>query len=376
MLIMVGCQNTRRIRRMSTGFDEGGTDRLVCGIPTGGAATEAATEAARGGADAGAAEEVVATRPFSAFKPNMFLGNVVPLGAGRDDLAYSVGIPIGAADFSVEFWYRAYWGSAAPNADIQTGIWLTRPVLNAGIYQDYGARIFSTSGQLLNGHYRDVAFGGAINENIWMSNAATIYPVGWNHYCMNLDRNTTNTMTAYQNALTGWADSAETPISNVNMGTLNLTIGTSPLLGTVASYASATPDDWTSYSQVYGSFGPFAIHNRILTVAEMRESAANRTVQNLGAAVTLVNYDWRSPLFVDGWDFESDNILEGVGYLPETRDIQLAAIHGTVSEELDRSGNGRNYPLNVSATYDTPVANQAVLAYGVDKFFYSGGYPI
>jgi len=343
---------------MATGFNYGGTERLLCGIPGGGSSTPTI-------AVTGAAVGVGTTTvwPPGSFKPNVFLGALGHFGPAYNDLTFSVQVPINNIHFSVEWWYRGYWGSAAPNSDAQTGWWLVRPVLNAGRYTDWGARTTATSGQRPRPAYRSVPWGGIVGVDC--AGAPDVYPMGWSHYVANYDR--TGNVTAYNNALTGWAFSNNGPLDATDMDNLHLTIGHDIIVNTAVD---ATPDDW-NFVQVYGTFGPFAIHNRLLTVAEMQQSTLNRRVNNLGAATTLVNYDWTNPQGVTGWDSDGDNTPEGTYYHPNLRGVPWAAPTGTTVVERDLSGNGRDYPMRVAAGY-SPTALSNV-AYGVDPFFLGGG---
>lgn len=339
---------------MATGFSEEGTERLLCGAPPS-----------------------AATVPVgSGFKSNIFYGAGNHLGQGLDDLTYTVEIPINAGDFSVEWWWLAFWGSAAPNSDVPTEMRFIRPIAGgggAGQFRHYAVIINATSGQRWRSNYRDVEYGGAANSN--MACHPDVYPIGWQHYCVNFDRS--GNMEAYVSGIAG----ATAAISATDLNNLNFCIGASYIGSSTSGYGSTqdtTPEDW-NFTHCYGAWGPFAIHNRLLTVAEMQESALNRRVNNLGAAVTLCCYDWTNPTYITGWDSTALNVPLGFRYMPQQRGMSFAAPTGTagVPVEWDLSGNNRHYPLQVLTAYSsgnwfsTPC--RSYLAYGVDPFFFHGG---
>lgn len=137
----------------------------------------------------------------------------------------------------------------------------------------------------------------------------------------------------------------------------------------------ATPNDW-NFGHNFGVWGPFAIHNRLLTVPEMQESTLNRTVQNI-AAVTLACYHWDQPIGVTGWDFDVTHMAQGMYYQPWLRGMPIGAPTGTTVTEYDKSGNTRHYPINVSAIYGvnnfTETLPRARCLYAMDPFFRRGG---
>jgi hypothetical protein len=98
--------------------------------------------------------------------------------------------------------------------------------------------------------------------------------------------------------------------------------------------------------------GPIAMHNRLMTSAEINESFQQRRVQNI-ASVTQVLWDWRYVTGMAGWDFTEANLVHIWSSMVDLPMGIPRGAAGTVTVP-DQSGNGNDLTIPTRATYGTP----------------------
>ncbi len=187
----------------------------------------------------------------------------------------------------------------------------------------------------------------------------------WSHYVVNYDRN----------------GDMEFLIDAESRATVSISAQTDSVVGEVHALTSThtfphhdpTFANWFSSSVFPVIIGPFAIHNRLMTNAEIQNSYRNYKVQNI-SSVSLINFDWRKIEDETGWDVDWDNMMLGhKAGLPVPAAVPQGAV-GTVTVR-DRTSNGNHWTLQTVAdytTYDAVIGDEDgkwPLAFGSDPFF-------
>lgn len=128
------------------------------------------------------------------------------------------------------------------------------------------------------------------------------------------------------------------------------------------TYAIANPNyddnasqflDWSALNLCRMAWGPWAIHNRILTAAEITSSYHEKRCQNLGSTVTVIYIDPKNVESVTAWDHDASHVLYGIRVsLLGGPPIGIPRAAQGVARLTDTSGNNRHITLPTRATYD------------------------
>lgn len=268
-------------------------------------------------------------------------------------------LTIGTSDFSIEFWaIRRYSNNPGSDEQFYTGILENDP-------GDFPIQLasFRWTTTALTVRATVINAGGAFV-------GATRLGV-WNHYVLNADRNG-NATVYIDNDLKDTFDISGDVAESLTGEVHALTNDHS---------APAHDSDITALGN-YASFpvmiGPFAIHSRLMTQAEIELSFRNRTVQSFGAATTQIRFEWRNYEGETGWDLDYTRLMTGHQFgLTVPAGCPLGA-SGDVTTE-DSSGNARHWTLPTLATtaaYDARVQDTFTdengtwpLAFGADIYF-------
>ena len=249
-------------------------------------------------------------------------------------------VTIGTSDLSIECWVRKRLGNS-PGQDEQfwTGLLVNDaptsfPNIAAGFWwaddeaqgvQLWFARVPGTAPiQLIS-----TALMGELQE--------------WTHFCGNFTR--AGNMEIFRNNVSEGtasiaAQSAAQGATQIHALTSDHAVG----------YHTADITDWSTIAIFPVMLGPFAIHNRVLTAAEMQDSIQSRKVQNLGASVTYVYYSWHSIEGATGWDRNLDRMMIGHRAGLQVPGGAPQGASGTVFVR-DGSGNDRHWFMPTLADY-------------------------
>lgn len=138
------------------------------------------------------------------------------------------------------------------------------------------------------------------------------------------------------------------------------------------------PSDASGLDKAISIYGPVAMHNRLLTAAEINDSIINRRVNDFGSSITIVRYNWNVQ-GETGWEHRVDHGNNGVsndGFYPlgtSTLFNPVAyaspiGVAGTVFVE-DLSGNNRHFFPPVRTEYGTASPTWFESAFTIDRFF-------
>lgn len=308
---------------MSTGYDDGGSTRLVCVGPP------------------DATPDSVISDPSTPSPPGSLIPNVF-YGGGEHAYNAVSQATVGVNDVSLELWFK--------------------PVRPSN--QDQGWRIsLSDVGSPSTERFLVYTNPGATSAHAeyqpgGTANYFTIAPK-WSYLVARWDRDLQveiwiDGVQEHQAAL---ADAA----GPTNWGALEFY---PPFVSTPSALADDENLNW--------AVGPLALHTGLLTAAQQLSSMRRRGIQLLGA--TLAAYDWRGVTGHTGWEFSIDSLEIGI------RDTFEQSYHepgcptgadGTVVIP-DISGNGRDVTLSTLATYPAVAAFQADrgrCAFSRDIFF-------
>lgn len=282
---------------MSTGYDDGGVDDLNCVGP-----------------------------PWE-FEPTAFTGVSPKVLTGVPAIA------LGVADFSFEFWW--IWENGPQNASSDINYVIGFGDNSEAMYPV--ARIYCSN----------AAYTMRLDFNHDPTNGATLINGGnvaigngrWVHVACNFDR--TGNMDLY--ADTTLLDS--TAINANNLGSRRFY----PYVNYLGLETSYDPLGAGYYVESRGMIGMVAMHNRLMTVAEINESFQERRVQNI-PAVTQIMYDWRKIEGMTGWDYDKNHLLEGLAVIIDYPMGIPEGTGGTVTVP-DQSGNGNDFMLPTRAGY-------------------------
>jgi hypothetical protein len=283
------------------------------------------------------------------FKPKVFCGRVPWPGAGQAPT-----VAIGAGDLSYEVWARRKFGNS-PGSDF---------FFFSGIVGDASWQA------AMNFHAGDDLVDARFDEDFDRLGIDTIFNQGpeasslWSHYAVNCDRD--GNMELFIDVES--KGTVDISAQNSDLGSVEV----HPLVGEGALYGNDAVfefEAWTQYTILPVMVGPFAVHNRLLTTAEMEDSYRFRKVNSLGSGTTLVLYDWD---IVDetGWDFDVTHLYWGIR---AGLAIPYAMPTGTAARVLDKSGNENHWTLPGAASYGATRATWATVAFGTDPFFRGGG---
>lgn len=274
-------------------------------------------------------------------------------------LAYYPTYAFNLGDFSFEFWFRWGIGNASITSDVFTHFGISDAVIADFLYAG-GATDWARL--QLAGFTHDInevrirAGGGAWNQGTGAGFAAI--PPGWCHIAVTFDRN--GNMLTYLNG-------ALVDTTNIAAGAAQ-SLGTCYVIGpggeqwsTLAMPTGNWYDqfpvgnffaDWTGWTQARGYFGPWAVHNRILTPAEVSEAYNEQRCQNLGAAVTIIYIDPKNVEGVTAWDHDPSHVITGIR-AASMGGLTLGIPRGaaTTCTLQDSSGNGRHITLPTRAAY-------------------------
>ncbi len=282
-------------------------------------------------------------------------------------------IPLGVADFSIEFWHRmSALGGAAGGDNADVGFW-HNPVSDAN--HAFGATWYTYTGDGCDRSIYDDRHsppGGVTQvENGFASD------IGWHHHVVNFDRDGNMEL---------WRDGVE----NDNVAINNTNLGTTAF----ASWVGADNDGGTGWEEWHdadltefdfkhfnGIIGPVAVHTgagSLLTAVQMRDSMERRYVNSF--ATTALLFDWRRPQEVQGWDGNRSNIIRGIS---DYATIPIAAPEGVDGTIIvpDLSGNDNDWVLTTRPEYNstgitafaTGDVGLSCCAFGSDPFFKHGG---
>jgi len=132
-------------------------------------------------------------------------------------------------------------------------------------------------------------------------------------------------------------------------------------------------NDITSFAPAHVVIGPIAMHMRLLTPAEIRDSVRGKRVQNFGTPNTRICWDWRLIERLDGnpvdWDFDDTHITDAfwVGLDGRAMGSPLGAA-GTVRIP-DLSGSNNHLVLPTQLAYGPAVADRSSSTFLCDPFW-------
>ncbi len=314
---------------MSTGWDQGGTPRLICADPS---------------------ENIVA---------NVFIGESPWRGATPSPTPPA--IDLGTTDHSIEFWVKWKFGNS-PGDDL---FFYSMFLRHSG---GFGRSQFGI--QWLTGAPN---FTVAINGVGSIPNISAGQTGVWGHYCLNMDRSA-DLEVFINNVSEGTDDISGSAAVDLGSSDFYPLIYEEPLkLATNQGFADG-PNTWASNAISPVILGPIAVHNRLMTAAEREASRVSVGVQDFGSSVTLLRYNW-DVSGETGWDRDLAHILNAFRVGAST---PMAAPTGTEPDVIvvDQSGNGNHYPLAVASSYPATganvtevAANKASVALGSDTFF-------
>lgn len=306
---------------MATGYDETGTDELLCGAPP----------------DAGVEE----------FVPNCTSGMFPAVWSYFPTYNFST------TDFSYEFWYHWALGDSNTTSDVFSVI---------GAADDPGAlgnadavalvRLSNTAYQMRLEYNHDPGNGATLITSLW--SAVPGPEDGWLHCVAQFDRS-------------GNMELVINTISIVTQAINNNALGTRmfmPLVGNNGNDLSYNPTAWDytynafeptyetgwgTFTQCRGRLGPISLHNRLMTDAEILESFQERRVQDI-ATVTQIKWDWTDVTGNDTWDFDETHIVASIrSSLGTPMGIPEAAAAAVTVP--DTSGNSNAITIPTRAAY-------------------------
>lgn len=315
---------------MASGYDEDGTlERLVCVSPP--------------DAGGGGASEIIPSTFFS----------VSHNGYTPFDLALGVG------DFSFEFWVRhvpnSQNGPGAPGivntvqlfgisevAVVATQVPPAADVdIDASVYSS-----FTPAGSLATWYGGQEPPGGITN---WVHGTK----VNWQHVVANFDRNV----------------QMEVLVDGVSIGVDALADAGAPenILAHPFHFGDMVIDVIGAGNNPRSAFGPMALHQVILTAAQIRESMGRKHVQLL--ATTMCAYDWRGVTGHTGWETDVTLMEPGLTELSSRCSETVVAPKGTNGDVVipDLSGNARDIALWTAPVYTAAAPGRC--AFGADPFF-------
>lgn len=287
---------------MTTGYDEEGIEELVCVEP-----------------------------PSGDFVPTAMCALVIA-GDEGPSLTFGVG------DFAIEVWLKWAQGDDSPGADVTC--WLGAfDVVAPGGASNHGAAVrISATSFTLQARYDETLAGVGVVV------ISGVIPFGWNHFVMNYDRS--GNLELVVNGTSGGTVAIN---ANAMAATSILPYFSKELDLRTAAMVNNDDADWFGNIVSRMWQGPIAIHSRLLTDAEIKESYHEHRVQNI-SGVTEILWNPRDVTGQTGWEHREDYICSldrGLLHLPFGAP---EGVYGTVILP-DSSGNGRDFSLPVAASY-------------------------
>lgn len=280
---------------MATGYDEEGIEELVCVDPPIG----------------------------DDFTPTALYGGIYE---GDEFPTYAFGVN----DFSYEFWVKWCQGNDSPGADTTSlaAVWaIPAYTPRAGLW-------------VLPTAYGIAAIYAGVSAGY-----QTI-PLGWSHLAANYDRS--GTLDYYVN---GTQEGTQPAINANDMGTISFCPSFAAVndARNVVMNGNNDGPTWYGGSVIRIWTGLVAMHNRLLTAAEILESYTQRRVQNI-SGVTQIRWDPRDLEGHTGWETRSEYLASS---LRGGLSLPWGAPLGTYGEVLipDSSGNGNDLLLPVATAY-------------------------
>jgi len=295
---------------------------------------------------------------FADFVPNAYSGIFCHVTTPMLYPSYALNL----SDFSFEAWLRWGMGNLNVTSDVYTTFGISDAVTPNFIYSltgacDLASIYFSNVSYIVN-DIRMQAGAGAW-ETSGVAGGYAI-PMEWCHLAVTFDRD--GNMLSY--------------INSSLVDTFNMAAGAAQSMGTVyligpgaethGDYTQAAnydgffwPFEMFSFTQVRTHWGPWAIHNRILTPAEISQSYRERRCQSLGAATTIIYIDPKNVDGVSEWDFDPTHV--GFGIRASTLGLNIGIPAGVAETVrlLDSSGNNRHITLptrtGYADVYGTPL---------------------
>jgi hypothetical protein len=260
-------------------------------------------------------------------------------------------VALGAANFSWEGWFRWSMGHDNPEG---TDAWLDaigfviRDPSVPGAPRIIAGLEIHPNAYRVNPTY-DPDPGDPTFASQIQGAAELVYPYSnWNHLAMNFNR--AGNMDTYLNSTL--VDTVA--INNVDLGTRSffpyiIGQGNNDHTYDPTGFYDDNWANWTTFFQNRMHCGPMAMHNRLMTQAEISESYVQKRVQNI-AAVTQICWYWSNVVGNTGWYTNEANLIF----------CHRATLHrpllcpegalGTVTV-TDVSGTGNNLTLPTIATY-------------------------
>lgn len=265
-------------------------------------------------------------------------------------------LTMGVGDFSFEMWMKNILPSSWDTGSFYWGLFLSGTIAES-IYLAPNWGAFGG----VEAFYNPAGFVGYLSDP----------PDGWFHVAANFDRNV----------------QLELYINGTLQGVSALPdIGAPTNWGAHDFYPGWHTAPWDDGDWPTVGMGPCAVHQVLLTPAQMLESVRRKHVQLLGT--TMAAYDWRGLRGYTGWEFDRTLMAEGVdaragnglgtGALrngfpaSESPACPLGALGDVVVPDL--SGNGNDitmWTLPAYTRWDTVPANLLYgrCAFGHDLFF-------
>lgn len=319
--------------------DQAGTDRFVCLDPPNG----------------GEGDDM---------KANVFLGYPWPRPQPESPAVPTVAL--GTSDLAIEVWALRKFRANPSGSDEQ---WWTGLMVDDGSASGFPDPVAALQWQN-NTPSVVMQFNGTGSGSGTISGTATIPQREglWNHYCMNCDRS--GNMELFINAI-----SEDTEDISSDSGDSMPAADVHPLTADNIGAMDGPVNDWSASYPVFPVIvGPMAVHNRLLTRAEMVNSYRHKKTQNLGSGVTLIRFNFND---VDGetdWDTNQDHIINGIrAAIP----CPAGVPRGTAGDVkiLDSSGNERHFLLPVRASYGTTFDADTIQEEGEKSVFALGTHP-
>jgi hypothetical protein len=316
--------------------------------------------------------------------PNTFVGTSLTIAPNN---VYPT-LPIGTADFSIEFWAKMVLFTAY-NTDIQTLIAVTSNTDWAG--WTTWAIIYVRAGTMLL----------EITDGSFMVQSAIVnVSPGWHHFVFEVQRGAVDTMKLFVDGVQvsstsivtvtgsiGTAGTARFTPYATDVTPIDIDVDVDPGTG----FPDALTDPFTDFNFYHqpAIVGPEAVHlgaNAILTAAQRQDSISRRDVQDLSG--TAILYRWAEIREVAGWERNPRHMMRAYSdFTP--RPGTPKGIQGQVLIP-DLSGNSRNFIPQVFADSENesllvpaygqevrtipPAAGQrSPMAFASDPFFQTGG---
>jgi len=279
---------------------------------------------------------------FADFVPNAYSGIFHHVTTPMLYPSYALNL----SDFSFEMWVRWGIGNANTVSDVYTWFGISDAACANFLYDlsgvcDFASFLFS------NAAYNVLDLNLQAGAGAWDISGTATYamPMEWCHLVITFDRD--GNMLCY--------------VNSALMATVNIAAGAANSFGTVylmgpgsdahGAYDQPLYYDVVGQTEVRTHWGPWAIHNRILTPAEISQSYMEQRCQSLGAATTIIYIDPKNVDGVSGWDFEPTHV--GWGIRASTWGLNIGIPEGTTGTVrlLDTSGNNRHITLPTRTGY-------------------------